>query len=162
MNSRGTAGVASRLSVVLTAVSSAALNEAKTMAGNTLKGMNSLTHEIAQTEAIKNAMSIHTQNDELSEAVKMLETYREVADNATAITREGTAKLKETLNEMEQTAKELGESVKNAKSAPADAMHSNDNTHTGFNRPARGESAPEADTREASTGTGPNLKDFKI
>jgi hypothetical protein len=164
MNSRGTAGVASRLSVVLTSVSSAALNESKTMAGNTLKGMNALTHEIAQTEAIKNAMGIHTQNDELAQAVEMLASYREVADSATSITREGTAKLKETLADIEKTAQELGDSVKKAKGASAEVMQSNDNdpTHTGFNRSARGEKGSDKAAPSRSNGTGPSLKNFDM
>jgi hypothetical protein len=53
MHSSGTAGVASRLSTVLTAVSSAALNEAKTTTQNTLKSMNKITHEIDKSTHTK-------------------------------------------------------------------------------------------------------------
>lgn len=131
MHSSGTAGVASRLSTVLTAVSSAALNEARTTTQNTLSNMNKITHEIAQTEAIKNATNMHLQNDELTKAIEQLATYREVSDKATDITRAALQEQKELQREMEATAKDLADSIKTAKGVTAEIMQdgvANENT----------------------------------
>ncbi len=122
MHSSGTAGVASRLSVVLTAVSSAALNEARTATQNTLSGMNTMTHALAQNEAIKNATQLHIQNDDLSNAIKELETYREISDKATEITRAALEEQKDLQREMEQTAEKLADSIKDARGVTADVM----------------------------------------
>jgi len=122
MHSSGTAGVASRLSVVLTAVSSAALNEARTATQNTLSGMNTMTHALAQNEAIKNATQLHIQNDDLSNAIKELESYREISDKATEITRAALEEQKELQREMEATAEKLADSIKDARGVTADVM----------------------------------------
>ena len=126
MHSSGTAGVAGRLSVVLTAVSSAALNEARTTTQNTLNGMNTMTHELAQNEAIKNATQLHIQNDELTNAIKELESYREISDKATEITRAALEEQKELQVEMKKTAENLAQSVKKAKGVTADVMQDGD------------------------------------
>jgi chromosome segregation ATPase len=122
MHTSGTAGVASRLSTVLTAVSSAALNEARTTTQNTLKNMNVITQEIAQNEAIKNATNLHVQNDELSRAIEQLASYKEISDKATEITRTALAEQKELQKEMEETAADLAGSIKVAKGVTAEVM----------------------------------------
>ena len=122
MHTSGTAGIASRLSTVLTAVSSAALNEARTTTQNTLKTMNIITQEIAQSEAIKNATNLHVQNDELSQAIEQLASYKEVSDKATEITRAALEEQKQLQREMEATAAELAGSIKVAKGVTAEVM----------------------------------------
>ena len=122
MHTSGTAGIASRLSTVLTAVSSAALNEARTTTQNTLKTMNIITQEIAQSEAIKNATNLHVQNDELSQAIEQLASYKEISDKATEITRAALEEQKQLQREMEETAAELAGSIKLAKGVTAEVM----------------------------------------
>ncbi len=153
MHSSGTAGVASRLSVVLTAVSSAALNEAKTATQNTLSGMNSMTHALAQNEAIKNATQLHVQNDELSNAIKELESYREISDKATEITRAALEEQKVLQRDMEKTAEELAKSVRDAKGVTADVMQDDDGPDTSTRHTDK--------EQESSTKKNP-FEDFRI
>lgn len=126
MHSRGTAGVASRLSTVLTAVSSAALNEARITTQNTLESMNDMTRETAQSEAIKNATRLHTENDQLTKAIEQLAAYRDISDKATEISRAALEEQKVLQREMEQTAEELAESIKDAKSVTSRVMQGDD------------------------------------
>lgn len=126
MHTSGTAGVASRLSTVLTAVSSAALNEARTTTQNTLKNMNTITQEIAQNEAIKNATNLHVQNDELAMAIEQLASYKEISDKATDITRAALEEQKQLQRDMEATAAELADSIKQAKGVTAAVMQEED------------------------------------
>ena len=156
MHSSGTAGVASRLSTVLTAVSAAALNEAKTTTQNTLKGMNKITHEIAQNEAIKNATNLHTQNDELSRAIEQLATYREVSDKATEITRAALQEQKDLQREMEQTAEELAKSIKEAKGVTAEVMQGGERAERGSSKPAN-----DLGKKKPATGNSP-FASFKL
>ena len=122
IHSSGTAGIASRLSTVLTAVNAAALNESKTTIKNTLNNMNEMTGEIAGMEAIKNATNLHIQNDELSKAIEQLNSIKEVSDKATDITRAALQDQKSLQIEIEQAAAKLAQSVKDAKSVTADVM----------------------------------------
>ena len=122
IHSSGTAGIASRLSTVLTAVNAAALNESKTTIKNTLNNMNEMTGEIAGMEAIKNATNLHIQNDELSKAIDQLNSIKEVSDKATDITRAALQDQKALQEEIEQAAAKLAQSVKDAKSVTAEVM----------------------------------------
>ncbi|MEH6564721.1 MAG: hypothetical protein V7756_05275 [Halopseudomonas sp.] len=130
MHTSGTAGIASRLSTVLTAVSSAALNEARTTTQNTLNNMNTITHEIAQNEAIKNATNMHLQNDELSKAIEQLATYKDISDKATEITRSALEEQKVLQREIEETATNLANSIKKAKGVTAEVMNEGATSHT--------------------------------
>lgn len=122
MHAGGTAGVASRLSMVLTAVSTAALNESSTSAENTLAQMNEMTRTIAQNEAIQNATNIHVQNDKLMEAIEQLKSYKDISDKATQIARAGIEEQKVRQAELEETAAALADSVKKAKGVTAEVM----------------------------------------
>ncbi len=122
MHAGGTAGVASRLTMVLSAVSSAALNESSTSAENTLAQMNAMTRNIAQSEAIQNATNIHLQNDKLMEAIEQLKSYKDVSDKATQIARAGLEEQKTRQRELEETAAALADSVKQAKGVTADVL----------------------------------------
>ena len=122
MHAGGTAGVASRLSMVLTAVSTAALNESSTSTENTLAQMNEMTRSIAQSEAIQNATNIHVQNDRLMEAIEQLKGYKDISDKATQIARAGIEEQKIRQAELEQTAAALADAVKKAKGVTAEVM----------------------------------------
>ena len=150
MHTSGTAGIASRLSTVLTAVSSAALNEARTTTQHTLHKMNTITHDIAQNEAIKNATNMHLQNDELSKAIEQLATYKDISDKATEITRSALEEQKVLQREIESTAADLASSIKKAKGVTAEVMN------TG-GTPVPEQNA-EASVREAEV----SFSDFKL
>ena len=122
LNSKGVAGVASRLSTVLQGVSMAALSESSEVAQMTLERMNTQTNRITQKEALKNAMGINTENDALVKAIQELESYGKIARAATDISREGYQEMKENLAELEKTARDVGDAVKEAVAVGADVM----------------------------------------
>ncbi len=122
LNSKGVAGVASRLSTVLQGVAMAALTESSEVAHMTLQRMNEQTNRMAQKEAIKNAMGISLENDALIKAIEELESYGKVARAATEISREGYTEMKEHLAELEKAARDVGEAVKEAVAVGADVM----------------------------------------
>lgn len=139
LNSKGVSGVASRLSTVLQGVSMAALSESSEVAQLTLDRMNDQTNRMAQQEALKNAMGIREENDALVKAIEELESYGKVARAATDISREGYQDMKENLAELEQTAKDVGEAVKQAVAVGAEVM--------------QGEQEPSASSRSEETSS---------
>lgn len=124
LNSKGVSGVASRLSTVLQGVSMAALSESSEVAQMTLERMNSQTNRITQKEALKNAMGINLENDALVKAIEELESYGKIARAATDISREGYEEMKENLAELEKTARDVGDAVKDAVAVGAEVMGS--------------------------------------
>lgn len=122
LNSKGVAGVASRLSTVLQGVSMAALSESSEVAQMTLERMNSQTNRISQKEALKNAMGITMENDALVKAIEELESYGKIARAATDISREGYQDMKENLAELEKAARDVGDAVKEAVAVGAEVM----------------------------------------
>lgn len=122
LNSKGVSGVASRLSTVLQGVSMAALSESSEVASMTLERMNDQTNRMAQKEALKNAMGISLENDALMKAIGELESYGKIARAATDISREGYTEMRKNLAELEQTARDVGEAVKQAVAVGADVM----------------------------------------
>lgn len=154
MHSSGTAGVASRLSTVLTAVSAAALNEAKTTTQNTLKNMNKITTEISQQEAIKNATQLHVQNDQFAQAIEKLASFREVSDKATEITRAAIEENKTLQRDMEKTALELEKSIKQLKGVTAEVMQADD--------PNAKKIADEQDNRKPAASSEGKFAAFKL
>ena len=88
----------------------------------TLERMNDQTNRMSQKEAIKNAMGISLENDALVKAIEELESYGKVARAATDISREGYMEMKDHLAELEKTAREVGEAVKDAVAVGADVM----------------------------------------
>ena len=140
LNSKGVSGVASRLSTVLQGVSMAALSESSEVATMTLDRMNEQTNRITQKEALKNAMGISRENDALVKAIEELESYGKIARAATDISREGYQEMKENLAELEKTARDVGDAVKDAVAVGAEVMS--------------GESASDAAAEEAPKGPG--------
>lgn len=123
LNSKGVSGVASRLSTVLQGVSMAALTESSEVAHMTLERMNDQTNAMAQQEALKNAMGIRQENDALTKAINELESYGKVARAATDISREGYEEMRVNLEELEKTARDVGEAVKEAVAVGAEVMN---------------------------------------
>ncbi len=122
IHSSGVAGVADQLSTVLQAVSAAALGESSEMARMSLERMNEKTTDLSQKEVIRIALGTHEQNSELSKALEGLEQYGEVIRTATSITREGLEETKELLGNLEETAKEVHEDVKDSISIAAEVV----------------------------------------
>jgi hypothetical protein len=120
MYTQGVAGVADRLSVVLQAVSAAALGESSSMAGETLARMSGNTNKVAQKESIRIAMGISDQNNDIAKAIEDLATYGEVTKAATNITREGITEMRSKLEEMERIAGEVRKDVADAVAVTAD------------------------------------------
>jgi hypothetical protein len=120
MHSQGISGVADRLSVVLQAVSSAALGEASAMAKDTLQQMAENTNKVAQKESIRIAMGIEEQNEDLKKAIDDLGAYGEVVRAATNITREGLTDMRSKLDELKKLATEVQGDVHEAIAVNAD------------------------------------------
>jgi chromosome segregation ATPase len=114
MHSQGISGVADRLSVVLQAVSSAALGEASAMAKDTLQQMAENTNKVAQKESIRIAMGIEEQNEDLKKAIDDLGAYGEVVRAATNITREGLTDMRSKLDELKKLAEDVQGDVHDA------------------------------------------------
>ena len=127
LNSKGVSGVASRLSTVLQGVSMAALSESSEVAQMTLERMNTQTNIMAQQEALKNAMGINQENDALVKAIEELESYGKVARAATDISREGYQEMRENLESLEKTARDVGDAVKEAVAVGAEVMNEDSN-----------------------------------
>lgn len=122
LHSSGVAGVADQLSTVLQAVSAAALGESSEMARMSLERMNKKTTDLSQKEVIRIALGTHEQNSDLTKALEGLEQYGEVIRTATNITREGLQETKALLGQLEKTAKEVQEDVKDSISVAAEVV----------------------------------------
>ncbi|WP_395021786.1 hypothetical protein [Dongia sp.] len=120
MHSQGISGVADRLSVVLQAVSSAALGEASAMAKDTLQQMAENTNKVAQKESIRIAMGIEEQNADLTKAIDDLGSYGEVVRAATNITREGLTEMRGKLAELKTLAESVTGDIHEAIAVNAD------------------------------------------
>jgi len=128
MHSQGISGVADRLSVVLQAVSSAALGEASAMAKDTLQQMAENTNKVAQKESIRIAMGVSEQNADLTKAIDDLGSYGEVVRTATSITREGLTEMRGKLDELKKLAETVQDDVHDAIAVNADAGRVADTT----------------------------------
>lgn len=107
MHSRGIASVASQLSVVVTAVNSAAINEAQSMAGNTLAEMARVTNDIAKNEAIRIATGRDDINADLESMLQNLAEFGDTQKEATEITRTALETMRANLEEIEKMAKDV-------------------------------------------------------
>lgn len=122
MHARGVAGVADRLSTVIQAVGAAAIAESNAMTAETLHTMSTNTDIIAQKESMRIAMGLQDRNNDMVRAIESLAQYGEVNKVATEFTRQGIETLRENLNLMEQTAREVAETVLESKSVVADVV----------------------------------------
>ncbi len=125
MHARGVAGVADRLSTVIQAVGAAAIAESNAMTAETLHTMSANTDIIAQKESMRIAMGLQDRNNDMVRAIESLAQYGEVNKVATEFTRQGIETLRENLSLMEQTAREVAETVLESKSVVADVVMGN-------------------------------------
>ena len=107
MHSRGIASVASQLSVVLTAVNAAAINESQVMASDTLTQMANVTNDVAKKESIRIATGRDDVNVELERTLKDLMDFGDTQRQATDITREAIENMRANLDELEHLAKDV-------------------------------------------------------
>ena len=129
MHSSGIAGVADRLSVVLQAVSAAALNESSSMAKDTLAEMARSTNTVAQKESIRIAMGREELNSDLEQALMDLASYGEIQREATSITRDAVTEMRANLAELEKVARGVEGDVRESIAVNADvALGVNKNT----------------------------------
>jgi hypothetical protein len=120
MHSSGIAGVADRLSVVLQAVSSAALGESSAMAKDTLAEMARSTNTVAQKESIRIALGRDEINSDLEKALDDLASYGEVQREATEITRNAVTEMRANLAELEKVARGVEGDVRESIAVNAD------------------------------------------
>ena len=95
------------------------------MTAETLHTMSTNTDIIAQKESMRIAMGLQDRNNDMVRAIESLAQYGEVNKVATEFTRQGIETLRENLNLMEQTAREVAETVLESKSVVADVVMGN-------------------------------------
>jgi chromosome segregation ATPase len=120
MHTQGVAGVASKLSVVLQAVSQAALGESSEMAKSTLHEMTKATTDIAKKEVIRAALGVNAQNEELQRAVDNLASFGDVISKSTEITKQGLQEMRGLFSQLETVAGDVQADIKEAVAASAD------------------------------------------
>lgn len=135
MHSRGIASVASQLSVVVTAVNSAAINEAQSMAGNTLAEMAKVTNDIAKNEAIRIATGRDEINSDLEAMLQNLAEFGDTQREATEITRSALETMRANLEEIEKMAKDVQTDTKDFIAVTGDVLSQK-------SEPAKSESGP--------------------
>ncbi|MCX8617991.1 hypothetical protein J3U42_06260 [Gilliamella sp. B2923] len=122
MHSRGIASVASQLSVVVTAVNSAAINEAQSMAGNTLAEMTRVTNDIAKNEAIRIATGRDEINNDLEAMLQNLAEFGDTQREATEITRSALETMRANLEEIEKMSKDVQEDTRDFIAVTGDVL----------------------------------------
>lgn len=125
MHSRGIASVASQLSVVLTAVNSAAINESQVMASDTLTQMANVTNDVAKKESIRIATGRDDVNIELEKTLQDLMEFGDTQRQATDITREAIERMRENLDELEKISKDVQDDTAEFVAVTADTLKEN-------------------------------------
>ena len=122
MHSRGIASVASQLSVVLTAVNSAAINESQVMASDTLTQMANVTNDVAKKESIRIATGRDDVNIELEKTLQDLVEFGDTQRQATEITRDAIKTMRDNLDELEKLSKDVQEDTADFVAVTADTI----------------------------------------
>ena len=122
MHSRGIASVASQLSVVLTAVNSAAINESQVMAADTLTQIANVTNDVAKKESIRIATGRDDVNIELEKTLQDLVEFGDTQKQATEITRDAIATMRNNLDELEKMSKDVQEDTAEFVAATGDVI----------------------------------------
>lgn len=123
MHSRGIASVASQLSVVLTAVNSAAINESQVMAADTLTQMANVTNDVAKKESIRIATGRDDVNIELEKTLQDLVEFGDTQRQATEITRDAIKTMRDNLDELEKLSKDVQEDTADFVAVTADTIN---------------------------------------
>jgi hypothetical protein len=125
MATRGVAGVAERLSAVVTAVSQAAISESSAFAGQALTAMRDSTNKITMQETIKNAMGLQDVNVELERALADLDQFTSVQKEATEMARENLTDMRDLTARMKESALETASAVQSSIGIAAETYHAN-------------------------------------
>jgi hypothetical protein len=139
LHTKGVAGVASQLSTVLNGVAAASLTESSEVASSTLERIRQNTNNYSMRESMRNALGIQDQNDDLVKAIEELEKYGQVARETTSITREGLKDMKANIADLQKTAQDVGDAVRESIGANAAIMYGDDEPEQ-----AAKKAAPEA------------------
>lgn len=107
LNTQGVAATADRLSMVLTAISGAALNESAAVATMTLDRMRRSTNTVTQSEVINAAMGIGKINDQLETVMAELSEISEIQRHATDIARTNMADIQTNMAKLQEQAAEV-------------------------------------------------------
>ncbi len=125
IHTQGVAGIAERLSSVLSAVSMAALGESSAMAKDTLTAMMDTTNKIVQKEVIQVAAGVQDMNADVKKAIDDLGDFGEVLRTSTEITREGLAEVHENIEKMQELAATVRDNIRDASSVHSDTAAPN-------------------------------------
>lgn len=120
IHNQGIAGVADRLSVVLNAISAAALGESAAMAKDTLVAMTERTNAVTQKEVIGLALGTREINHDLEKAIADLGDIGEVLRTSTSITRESLADVHANMDKMKELAEGVRGDIRDASAAHAE------------------------------------------
>lgn len=109
LNVRGVASTADQIATVLTAVSSAALNQASMSARITMDEMRAETSGVMHREAIRVAMGYEQLNDQLISIAQEAADLNEVQEAATGIVRSSLETMTSRVEAMRRNAEQLQE-----------------------------------------------------
>lgn len=126
MHAQGVAGVADRLSVVLQAVSAAAINESSAMARDTMLAMSENTNRIAQKEMVRVASTASEQAKGITKMVEELAGYGDVRRAATDIYTRGIQESRREVERMESVVRGVQDSIRAAEGANSVAGEADD------------------------------------
>ncbi len=126
IHTQGVAGIAERLSSVLSAVSMAALGESSAMAKDTLSAMMDKTNSVVQKEVIQVAAGVQEMNADVKKAIDDLGDFGEVLRTSTDITRQGLADVHANIEAMQELANTVRGNIREAH-----AVHSEDTPKNG-------------------------------
>lgn len=118
--SQGISGTAARLRITLEGVAGAAVGEAAAGAAEHLKRMNQTTIEMAQSQVMRNVMSVNEENQRASDMIEQLVALNDVYAQATTAKNEAYAALSENMEQMRQMKDEVA-----ARLSEADAVVAN-------------------------------------
>ncbi len=147
LTTSGIAGVAEGLSVALTTISAAALNESTEHARDALKLMSEKTDLQNQQEALRQAAGYADLAETVNAQAEKLRSFEEVSKAATEMKRDGLEALKQSMKTAMECAQDLLDStaVQRGTDAEADVTES----LGGFNKKAAKKEASNDDKPEA-------------
>ncbi len=156
LTTSGIAGVAEGLSVALTTISAAALNESTEHARDALKLMSEKTDLQNQQEALRQAAGYADLAETVNAQAEKLRSFEEVSKAATEMKRDGLEALKQSMKTAMECAQDLLDSTAVQRGTAADA----DVTESlgGFNKKAAKQEASNDDKKPAGEEKTPEAK----
>lgn len=112
--SQGISGTAARLRITLEGVAGAAIGEAAAGAAEHLKRMNTTTIDMAQSQVMRNVMSIQNENERAVDMIEQLVALGETFAQATAAKNEAYTALSSNMEEMRKMKDAVAEQLSQA------------------------------------------------